>query len=134
MYRLPQQLFLSFVGIFSLIICVPCTAFKAQAKVVRWKWSTEFSSRHVSHAELRKRFEGRRMPSSIFSSDDDQFPLGTESDDNWTQSPDKIAEEGALLESTSVVNLGSDVRTIDLDGSSTASLYKDIYSVIILMI
>ena len=74
------------------------------------------------------------MPSSIFSSDDDQFPLGTESDDNWTQSPDKIAEEGALLESTSVVNLGSDVRTIDLDGSSTASLYKDIYSVIILMI
>ena len=134
MYRLSQQLFLSFVWIFSLIICVPCGAFKAQAKVVRLKWSTEISSRLVSHAKLRKSFEGRRTPSSIFSSDNDQFPLGSKSDDNWTQSRDKVAEVGALLENTSEVILGSDIRTIDHDASSTASLYKDIYSVRILTI
>ena len=132
MYGLLQQLFLSFIGIFALIICVPCSAFTSQAKVVRWKLSTDFSSTRLSRTDVRKNFEGRRMSSSIFSSDDDQFPLGSRSDDNWTQSLDQIVEVDDPLASTLGVNLESDRATIDHDTSSTASLYKDIYSVRIL--
>ena len=99
----PQQLlFIVFLlRIFCCIICTPCCAFSIQPNTVLWKWTARAIAKHPSHRYLPKCIGNRQTISSIFGSD-------------------KISAD---------VIVANVEAHIEEDSSSTASLYKDIYSV-----
>ena len=132
-----HQLYLSFIGILSFFLYVPCCAFTAHPKSSSHKCFTDVSNKRRFIASPQKSFGSRHVPSSIFSSGDDLLPLESRRDNNGTQSTAEIAEINPSLtghlDKSVEAEAEAEAEADDNDSSSTASLYKDIYSVRIIM-